>query len=98
MAMIILFEDNPDAAPDLRQQHMAAHLAFLEANGGEISSAGPLFTPDGAGAGGIWVLLGDDTSRADALVKADPFWPTGLRKSYRILRWTQVFRDGTRQI
>ena len=30
----------------------------------------------------------------DALVKADPFWPTGLRKSVRILKWNQVFADG----
>jgi uncharacterized protein YciI len=29
-------------------------------------------------------------------VKADPFWPTGLRHSVRILSWSQVFADGKR--
>jgi uncharacterized protein YciI len=37
-----------------------------------------------------------DAAEVDALVKADPFWPTGLRKSVRILAWTQVFADGKR--
>jgi uncharacterized protein YciI len=31
-------------------------------------------------------------------VKKDPFWPTGLRKSVRILAWKQVFADGRRSI
>jgi hypothetical protein len=34
----------------------------------------------------------------DALVKEDPFWPTGLRRSVRVLEWSQVFRDGKRLI
>ncbi|HKY93757.1 MAG TPA: hypothetical protein VJL84_00570, partial [Kiloniellales bacterium] len=29
-------------------------------------------------------------------VKADPFWPTGLRKGVRILAWKQVFGEGKR--
>ena len=32
----------------------------------------------------------------EALVKEDPFWPTGLRRSVRILGWSQVFADGKR--
>jgi hypothetical protein len=28
------------------------------------------------------------------LCERDPFWPTGLRKSVRILEWRQVFADG----
>jgi hypothetical protein len=30
------------------------------------------------------------------LIKEDPFWPTGLRKSVCILAWNQVFADGRR--
>jgi uncharacterized protein YciI len=40
----------------------------------------------------------DDFGAVDALVKEDPFWPTGLRKTVRIVRWTQVFADGRRLI
>ena len=33
-----------------------------------------------------------------ALVHADPFWPTGLRQSVRVLEWRRVFADGARLI
>jgi uncharacterized protein YciI len=39
-----------------------------------------------------------DDAAVDALVRNDPFWPTGLRKSVRILAWAQVFADGERLI
>jgi uncharacterized protein YciI len=32
-----------------------------------------------------------------ALYRADPFWPTGLRRSVRVLAWSQVFADGKRR-
>jgi hypothetical protein len=34
----------------------------------------------------------------EALVKEDPFWPTGLRGSIRILCWSRVFADGMRLV
>ncbi len=98
MKFIILFEDDPGAAPDLRQRHMAAHLAFLEAHAGEIDAAGPLSDPDGQGRDGLWVVDVDGPDRAEALIRADPFWPTGLRQSYTILHWTQVYAAGARLI
>lgn len=98
MKFIILFKDNPDADPDIRKSHMPLHLSFLERHRGTINAAGPLIAEDGTGAGGIWVLDAPDAEAVDALVKEDPFWPTGLRQSYQILAWKQVFADGTRQI
>lgn len=98
MPLIILFEDAPDADPEIRKRHMPAHLAFLDRQSATIRAAGPLATAAGAGAGGLWVLDSDDIAAADAVVRQDPFWPTGLRLSYRILRWTQVFADGRRRI
>ncbi|MEW9918180.1 YciI family protein [Marimonas sp. MJW-29] len=98
MKFIILFEDNPDADPGIRQEHTPDHLAFLERNRANIESAGPLFEAEGSGAGGIWILDAPDPEVVESLVHEDPFWPTGLRKSYRILQWKQVFADGERQI
>jgi uncharacterized protein YciI len=49
-------------------------------------------------AGGLWIVDADDPTTVDALVREDPFWPTGLRQSVRIMRWTQVFADGRRLI
>jgi uncharacterized protein YciI len=98
MKFIVLFEDNPAAGADVRRKYMAAHLAFLERNAITVRAAGPLQRPDGQGAGGLWIVDATDPSDVDALVKEDPFWPTGLRKSVRILAWSQVFADGRRLI
>ncbi len=94
MKFIVLFEDDPAAGPDVRSKHMSAHLAFLLANADNVQAAGPLADTAGNGAGGLWLVLAEGASEVDALVKSDPFWPTGLRKSYRILEWNQVFADG----
>lgn len=96
MQYVVLFEDNPDADPGIRAAHMAAHLAFLETNADRISAAGPLATLSGAAAGGLWLAHADDPQDLHRLVKADPFWSTGLRKSVTILRWTRVYADGAR--
>lgn len=98
MKFIILFEDNPVADPDIRKKHMPDHLAFLERNAGAIPAAGPLFDASARGEGGLWIVETESEADAERLVHEDPFWPTGLRKSYRILRWTRVFADGKRLI
>lgn len=98
MTYIILFQDNPDAGPDIRKTHMSDHLAFLEQNAAIIQSAGPLTDTDGQGQGGIWVLNAPDAGTVETLIQQDPFWPTGLRQSYEILHWKQVFAGGKRQI
>jgi len=98
MLYAVLFEDNASLGADVRRRHMAAHLSFLERNAARIRAAGPLSAASGDPAGGLWVVEADSPDAVDALVKADPFWPTGLRHSVRILRWSQVFADGRRLI
>ncbi|UUX48071.1 YciI family protein [Nisaea acidiphila] len=97
MKFAILFEDNPSADPDIRTKHMPAHLAFLETHRDRIEAAGPL-PRFGAGSGGLWIVEAPDAAAAEALVHADPFWPTGLRKSVQVLAWKQVFAGGRRLI
>ncbi|HXV25332.1 MAG TPA: YciI family protein [Alphaproteobacteria bacterium] len=98
MLYVVLFEDNPGLGVEVRRNHMSAHLAFLERNADHIMSAGPLKSPSDEPAGGIWLVEAESVDAVDALVKADPFWPTGLRKSVRILKWQQVFADGRRLV
>jgi uncharacterized protein YciI len=98
MPYIVLFEDDP-ARADMRERHMPAHLAFLERNAAHIRAAGPLRdAAAGTPAGGLWLLEAESPAAVAALIEADPFWPTGLRRSVRILEWTQVFADGRRRI
>lgn len=96
MMFAVLFEDN-EAHADQRPKHMQAHLAFLEKNRDVIHAAGPLFE-DMTGAGGLWLVEASDRATAQELVETDPFWPTGLRKTVRILEWRQVFAKGVRLI
>ena len=93
---VVLFEDDATLGADVRHRHMAAHLSFLEHNTARIKAAGPLRALSGDPAGGLWIVEADSPDVIDALVKADPFWPTGLRHSVRILGWSQVFADGRR--
>lgn len=94
MLYAVLFEDDPTRAGE-RARRMAAHLAFLEREAASIRAAGPLLEA-GAGAGGLWLVEADAESAVRRLIEADPFWPTGLRRSVRILAWHQVFADGRR--
>lgn len=97
MMFIVQFEDNPERA-DMRTKHMGDHVAFLERNSARIHAAGPLKDPaSGAPRGGLWLVEAESLAGVTALVEADPFWPTGLRKSVRVLEWTQVFAGGKRQ-
>jgi uncharacterized protein len=97
MLYVVLFED-ADLGSDVRREHMPAHLAFLERNAARIKAAGPLRVASGDAVGGLWIVEAEDAERVDALVKEDPFWPTGLRQSVRILGWSQVFADGKRLV
>jgi uncharacterized protein YciI len=98
MLYVVLFEDNASISPDTRVQHMSAHLSFLERRASQITAAGPLKSLSGDPAGGLWLVEAGSSDMVDALVKEDPFWPTGLRQSVRILGWSQVFRDGKRLV
>lgn len=93
MRFAILFEDDP-AKADVRPKLMPQHLAFLKENGDRILTAGPLIDDSGAGAGGLWLVEAADAADARKLVEKDPFWPTGLRKSVKILQWKRVFDAG----
>ncbi|TKV70450.1 YciI family protein [Rhizobium sp. AU243] len=96
MLFAVLFEDDPAKAEKARRQYMPAHLDFLERNSSTIKSAGPLRDAEDASAGGLWLVDAADAVHVDTLVKEDPFWSTGLRRSVRILAWHQVFADGAR--
>ena len=98
MLYAVLFEDSMTLGADVRRQHMPAHLSFLEQNAARIKAAGPLRASSGDPAGGLWVVEADSPDLVDALVKEDPFWPTGLRRSVRVLSWSQVFAAGRRLI
>lgn len=98
MLMTILFRDNPKADPEIRARLMPEHLDFLEQNRAQIHAAGPLLAADGAVSGGLWLIEAAGPEVAEELVRRDPFFPTGLRESWEICQWRQVFAAGKRQV
>ena len=93
MRYIVLLEDDPDRS-DVRPRLMPQHLDFLKKHAGEILEAGPLSEAEGKPAGGLWVVEAESAERVNELVESDPFWPAGLRKSFRTLAWRRVFAAG----
>ncbi len=94
MKFVVLFEDNAGTGDAVRSKHMPDHLSFLKKHSTKIEAAGPLREQDGAGAGGLWIVEAETASKVQELIEDDPFWPTGLRKSVRIVQWIQVFANG----
>jgi len=98
MICTVLFEDDENFS-DKRAEHMSDHLSFLENNADSILSAGPLnHVEDGTPAGGLWLVEALSAKDVQSLIEADPFWPTGLRKSVSVCEWNQVFANGERKI
>jgi uncharacterized protein len=95
MLYAVLFTDD-DAHADARRRLMPAHLDFLKRHRDRIRAAGPLRETNGTPAGGLWLVEADAAEDVAALYQEDPLWPTGLRKSVRVLQWLQVFADGRR--
>ena len=93
MDYVVIFADNDEKAGK-RAEFMKDHLAFLRANAERISAAGPVKDAQtGLPAGGLWLIRAQNHEEVIDLVMRDPFWPTGLRKSYRILEWTKVYQS-----
>ncbi|MDY0872331.1 YciI family protein [Dongia rigui] len=91
MLYSVLFEDNVTRAEAIRREFLPDHLVFLERNRGRIIAAGPLRDASDAPAGGMWLVRAETPDVVEELVRADPFWPTGLRRSHRVLQWQRVF-------
>ena len=94
----VLFEDDENFT-DQRTRFMPDHLKFLIQHKREVDGAGPIFDAQSStSAGGLWIVSADNLKQVEQLTKSDPFWPTGLRKSIKILEWTQVFANGKKLI
>ncbi|KAA0684730.1 YciI family protein [Azospirillum brasilense] len=83
---IALFTDTPEML-EVRQQHGAAHLAYLDANRDKILIGGGLRPESGAPfVGGLWVLDVESRDEAVKLVEGDPYYRPEFRR-YELLVW-----------
>ena len=84
MLFILRFTDKPDSLP-LREQHLAAHLAWLDAHAEQVLVAGTLRSePDSLAVAAIWVVSAPSRDSVLALSDSDPFWIHGLRATREV--------------
>jgi uncharacterized protein YciI len=92
MLFIVRFTDKPNVA-DLRKQHFAAHLEWLDSNRSVILVPGAIRTDPATPVGGLWIVEAETIAEIESLIKGDPFWVSGLRASVEILHWFKAFPD-----
>jgi len=93
MLFAVRFFDRPDAA-NVRQQHMQAHIDWLDEHKDVVLAAGSLrLEPGSKPEGGLWIVEAPSRAAVEVLIKSDPFSLHGLRHRHEILLWTKAFPD-----
>lgn len=77
MLYAILANDQPDA-PDLRREHLEAHLAFIAEQSERIRVAGPLLDERGEKVGSLLVIEAESLPAARAWIATDPYARAGV--------------------
>ncbi len=93
MAFAIVTKDKPNSL-QVRMDHRADHVAYLDATVDKLLAAGGLIEDDGSGGSGGVILLDVETrAEAEAFVANDPFTKAELFESVTITRWRKAFFD-----
>lgn len=96
MPFMIYSVDKPNSKP-IRDEHRAAHFAFLEKHQERLLASGGLQDDAGERFIGSCILLDVDTrEQAQAFVNEDPFTKAGLAQEVVIKRWKAAFFAGKR--
>jgi uncharacterized protein YciI len=88
---LILARDVADAvqAAQLRDEHLAGHLAHVEQNWRRYLTAGPIRRPGEPGLiGSSFLVFADDEADARALMQGDPYFTCGLYDQVEIFEQT----------
>lgn len=96
MPYMIYSVDKPDST-SIRDEHRAAHYAFLQRHAQRLIASGGLQDDRGESFIGSTILLDVETrEEAQAFVDEDPFTKAGLAHSVVIARWKKAFLNGER--
>ena len=90
MLFAVIFTDKL-AHGEVRAANLQAHIEWLEQNKKVVPLAGSLRHELGeTPTGGLWIAEADSKAQVEALLKTDPFYMAGLRKSYEVLHWSKA--------
>lgn len=94
MPYIIETFDKPNHQ-DMRQQHRAKHLEYLDATKQLLLACGAKLQDDGKDAGGgLYIVDVDTREAAQQFIDADPFAQADLFDRVTITRWRKAYVDG----
>ena len=98
MPYVINTKDKP-GCEHLRQEHRAAHLAYLESRVAMILAAGAKLSDDGGSmSGSLLIIDTEERAVAEEFAAGDPFSKAGLFASVTITRWRKAIFDGKMNI
>lgn len=78
-----------EGSAELRQRHLAAHLAHVEARISQYAVAGPLRQGEET-VGSLLVMEAGDTAEARARIEADPYFAAGVWRDIAIEEFLAV--------
>ncbi|AXA73321.1 hypothetical protein CE205_23300 [Achromobacter insolitus] len=94
MPYIIETFDKP-GHQEVRQQHRASHLEYLDANKQLLLACGAKLQDDGKDAGGgLYIVALETREAAQQFIDADPFSKADLFERVTITRWRKAYVDG----
>lgn len=94
MLWAVRFHDHSDPLA-LRQQHLQAHIDWLDTHKDVVLIGGSLRDEPGDArpVGGLWIVEAPSRAAVEALLQTDPFWRCGLRERVEIHCWSKAFPD-----
>jgi hypothetical protein len=93
MLFAVRFFDKPELLA-LRNENLAAHIAWLDAHREQILVGGSLRENlDQNAIGGLWLVEAESREVIERLIETDPFWIIGLREHYEIHYWCKAFPE-----
>jgi uncharacterized protein YciI len=94
MPYIIETFDKPNHQ-EMRQQHRARHLEYLDANKQLLLACGAKLQDDGKDAGGgLYIVDVETREAAQQFIDADPFAQADLFDRVTITRWRKAYVGG----
>ena len=81
---LLRFTDKPDSLA-IRKQHMAEHVAWLDAHAEAVIVAGTMRVAEtDPPLAAIWIVRAETAEAVLALSDSDPFWVNGLRATREV--------------
>ncbi len=92
MLYAFICTDKPGEGLVLRQQNREKHLAYLDALGDQMKSAGPFMNEEGTEPRGSLVIIeADSLKAAEKIAASDPYALAGVFESVDIRPWKWLF-------